>query len=413
MLVLLASPFIAADPLTDLFNSLFGGGSTPEYECRINVFPTGSAPCDFVGGKSHLCQIYDRYDPTSGIPDFCTGFCLDRSGVKTEYDASCINIEVAKSSKETDALGSTPAIHSVKLSELGKATPTLKATATPASTSTQKAIAPTGKAKNEEDCAYYEKWTGKDCVTRAETECFDYEYWDGGKCEDRCEFDQLWNGNECVAEGDEYGVNAMQPNTNKIIQTPNGKLGVIKHENGAVVYTANGKNYYKTPQEALNPGFFAGIGKSLSDAANAVSNWFAFGGKNLDANEKLKEEVADAMLKEIKESDTEQKIATKAIETGVTTGAKLLVGPAAKGITMPATSIKLLAQRGAQVEFEADIKEYISSRAIQDKASISSNDANIQDYSTEKMFKTRSDMYSAFEVAYQRYLLAKKLTNSD
>ena len=79
------------------------------------------------------------------------------------------------------------------------------------------------------------------------------------------------------------------------------------------------------------------------------------------------EEIADNLLKEVKKkpltfNQAKNKFDTSVIKKVFKEGAKVLVGPIAKGISIPADSIKLLATRGAEVEFEADIVEYIKFR---------------------------------------------------
>ncbi len=75
-----------------------------KYECQVSVRPTGKAPCDFVGGKDHICQLYGVDFEPQDIPDECFERCLDRSKFLTSdsgwdepIDPECIKISLAHS----------------------------------------------------------------------------------------------------------------------------------------------------------------------------------------------------------------------------------------------------------------------------------------------------------------------------
>jgi hypothetical protein len=70
----------------------------PIYECVVKG-DSSIQGCGNIGNREHMCQIYDAsYNPSKGMPDFCTDFCLKRSNLKSEISEECIIIEVRDSS---------------------------------------------------------------------------------------------------------------------------------------------------------------------------------------------------------------------------------------------------------------------------------------------------------------------------
>lgn len=96
-----------------------------KYECQVSVRPTGEAPCDFVGGKDHICQLYGQsFDPGSDVPEFCTEQCLERSEFLTAnsgwgeaIDPECIKVSIAHSQSEKPEL--SPEERRINTVELG------------------------------------------------------------------------------------------------------------------------------------------------------------------------------------------------------------------------------------------------------------------------------------------------------
>jgi len=71
----------------------------PIYECSISI-NSSSQECGTSGGyRNHICQIRNAsYDIESGIPSFCTNYCLNRSKLLEEYEEECIIVRVKDSS---------------------------------------------------------------------------------------------------------------------------------------------------------------------------------------------------------------------------------------------------------------------------------------------------------------------------
>ena len=71
-----------------IFIALYPIGASAQqvYECVVRADTTKGTECSNLGGLEHKCQLYDGYSG-SGVPDFCSGFCLNRSGIP-EYCAS-------------------------------------------------------------------------------------------------------------------------------------------------------------------------------------------------------------------------------------------------------------------------------------------------------------------------------------
>ena len=75
-----------------------------KYECQVSVRPTGKEPCNFIGGKDHICQLYGKSFEPNDVPDFCTEECLERSKFLTldsgwghAIDLKCIEVSLAHS----------------------------------------------------------------------------------------------------------------------------------------------------------------------------------------------------------------------------------------------------------------------------------------------------------------------------
>jgi len=260
----------------------------------------------------------------------------------------------------------------------------------------------------EDDCNEYEKFKRNKCILRTEKECFNFELWDGAKCEMRCDLDMTWNGAVCVDTEDPYGLLPMGLNSQRVVDNGKVKMGVIRHGNGAYVFSLDGIHYYPTPEQAKRPTVLSNMGK-------AISSWFSFKAKSADPDQKMMEEVADVLLDEIKEEPLSFEKANKAIGKSAISaltkkGIEIFIGPMAKGIALPGNSIAALAKHGKTVQFEADIVEYIKLRKSGiGKESVKLESNTLQDYSTVQLFSSTKEMYDSFEVAYQRFTLAKTL----
>ena len=163
-----------------------------------------------------------------------------------------------------------------------------------------------------------------------------------------------------------------------------------------------------------NKGVMSNLFEGVVNGWDFVVGKIFVAGKNEDEDKKMQEQVADELLKELKGMDVNKewrnKVAEKAVTEGVSEGMGILIGPAAKGISAPGETIKMLSERGSQVEFETDVKNYIEQREFMGQADIMSNGMYNQDYSTEKLFKNnKKEMFDTLEVAYQRYLLYKSM----
>ncbi len=90
---------------------LMGCQKDAKYECQVSVRPTGKEPCDFVGGRDHICQLYGtEFEPTE-VPDYCIEKCLERSKFLTSdnmwgqaIDLECMQVSVAHSGFEKPEL---------------------------------------------------------------------------------------------------------------------------------------------------------------------------------------------------------------------------------------------------------------------------------------------------------------------
>jgi len=63
------------------------------YECLVRADVSRSTTCADYQSVGHMCQLYQGYDG-SGIPDFCSDYCVKRSGVPKE----CAVVSVQPSS---------------------------------------------------------------------------------------------------------------------------------------------------------------------------------------------------------------------------------------------------------------------------------------------------------------------------
>jgi hypothetical protein len=266
---------------------------------------------------------------------------------------------------------------------------------------------------SKEECVGFGKWRFGKCKIR--TKCNDDELWDGQKCEYRCEFDQIWFNLKCVNENDPYGLFQMDPNSHKIEVDEKGKsFGIIRHPNGAIVFTRDGQRYFQSMDEMDNRGVINTVFEGIVNGWDFTMGKVFTGGKSKDPDKKMQELVADELLKELKNmnptKEWRNKVAQQGATEGISTTMGVLIGPAAKGISAPAETIKMLAERGAQIEFEDDIKEYINLRKIMGMNDVQNADT-LQDVSTLELFKNNEKaMYETFEVAYQRYLLFHKMS---
>jgi hypothetical protein len=357
-------------------------GFADRFNCIVSVEKSklDDPVCKDYVDKINVCPIegdFGIYDPQGYA--ICSGFCLKQSGIPDQ----CAEITLKRLSGSAKTLDSGEEHHKEK----GKQT------------------------KN--DCSVYEKFYKGKCVLRTEKECYDFEFWNGTKCEMRCDLDMTWNGAICVDPDDPYGLLNMTLNSEKIVDNGKIKMGIIHHKNGAYVFSIDGINYYTTPETAINPGLFTKVKNSVFSLLSWVSNSF-FGGKSLDPDQKLMEKIADSLLKEIKKKPMTFEKANKligksSIKILLEKGIKIFVGPLAKGVSIPGKSIEMLAERGNTIEFESDIVEYIKLRKIMGKEDIKKSADALQDISTINLFSSEAEMYDSFEVAYQRFLLAKSL----
>ena len=70
-----------------------GVGAETYFECVVESDASRGGVCENFRGYTHMCQLYDGYSG-DGIPEHCSGFCVDRSDVP----ADCAQVSVRVSS---------------------------------------------------------------------------------------------------------------------------------------------------------------------------------------------------------------------------------------------------------------------------------------------------------------------------
>lgn len=360
LLILLLIPVASAGLVDDIKAKIIGEHSG--YECNVDVDSDkrDRPECAKDSHRMHACQIKGDFDG-QGVPDFCNDFCLKRS----KMDPSCVTVTVTKSAfteDDVDYIAQDIANNNDKKSILDY----LK-----------------GDKDSDED-----EWTDEDDAQ-----------WE----------EYLENTNP---------LESMKPGDSKVHTDGDGNtVGILVAPNGAVSYSTDGKSFFPTKEDALNPPFT----KSISNAFNSFMGIFS----NQKKGEKGQmQKVADQLMNELKNSD-ELKGSAVQFAAGTQAGAlakgatsigavSALKGPVAMGIGVPGTAISILAKGATREAISTDIVNYISRREDSSDNSI----ADIKDdftfsRSTDDLFdQDESKTYEGFELAYKRYCLKKKLEGS-
>lgn len=352
-------------------------GFSQYYQCEVRTI--ANPGCE--GAMSaHYCQIYDNdYDISWGVPSYCENECFEKSGYRKE----CVVISVG--------ISINPEAHEgVNGFFSGLFFPKIK------------------KPSSEEN------------VVKNNSNEFLVTICDAGfelvkdECVYKCEFDEVWENNQCVPEV------VLSPNEYKIINVENNSVIYFIDCYGQESYSLDGHHYYDNPYTAINPG-----------PINSIGNWFSenimglpgkiFSAKLSDSDLELQRQVGREVLRDFKkksdkkldlEFSTISSITSKAVEFATNSVALKLAN-------VPALSVKEFAREADETEFAQGVMIYIAER--KDNRS----PENIYDEPPEQLqgegggLNTvsmiinakfpKALLFSKYEEAYQRYLASKEI----
>jgi hypothetical protein len=240
------------------------------------------------------------------------------------------------------------------------------------------------------------------------TECEYDEVLTNGRCVYKCEFDELWTGKDCVRE-------KIIPNEFQVFYEDDKKVIRFKNSNGNERWTTDGKHFYKSKTEAMNPGAINNIKNTGSAVVKGVKGFF-FATKFKDEDRQLKREVSNSVLEEFKKegkNDEFDKYKEKLTELSGLFVPKYVNDL----VSVPADSIIEFSKEADKTEFNQGVEIYIEER--ESGRSID----NIYDSPPEELVYgglkgvgmninaqyPKSLLYSKYEEAYQRYKILKEI----
>jgi len=198
------------------------------------------------------------------------------------------------------------------------------------------------------------------------------------------------------------------------------KVAKIVGPYGEARYTADGKHYYDTPAKAsLSTGGIRKGMNNISDAFGSFASIFSFStSKTGDPEKDLQREIAREVLKDSKSQS--EKDAEKAFKAFEKTGKKL----GGKLVGVPADVVVQSMKEANATEFAQGVMIYITEREGKDGITGPKTANHIfssppEELGPEGGFKgvsaaftagqPKAVLFSRYEEAYQRYLVAKEL----
>jgi len=355
------------DDFMGLFSQELSG-----YECIIMVDNNkiSDPECLEYIQRGHKCQITGSY--SGGVPSFCSTTCLKRSNIP----ARCAKVDVQVSSfagekKPTPQTNIDNITDKIKIPEIK--IPEIKI---------PKIEIPFLKQEEEEE---------------------EEEY--------RCEIDEKWNGKECIPD------EVLLPNEYEVMYTDKGDK-VIKFVDtyGQDKYTRDGKNYYDTYGRAATNNILTSTINNVKEVPGKIWDFF-FKTKLADKDKELQREVGREVFRTLQD-DKVEKIEEKYTEIVGDIASSFLPKQVKDLATVPSDSIKKFAKEAKETEFAEGVMIYIKEReAGTTKNQIYQNTPEELIYggigggvaASLNVEYPKALLFSKYEEAYQRYMIAKEL----
>lgn len=422
--------YIVAVPIIIFFVFISGttfANAAQYYECQISVKKSlrDNTVCRNYISIVHRCQIYDKNYSGSGIPSFCTDFCVDRSNIPKD----CANVIVQPSNN--------PEAHQGRAqTDEGKLFDRLKGIGNEINTEdgvdVKEVQYVVGRVATIIKDILEDKVMGvfrgiadkvgdiKDSIADKIPFVGDKKYGDGDK-------EPKW-GTDIDGDGiTDFDPNEDNPfdetssfesigfNEFKIQKWPDEdgiKTAKIVDMYGKERYTSDGKHFYDNAYDAAHSGSgFSNISNKIGDAWSSFTGIFSFRGKLSDKDKELQREIAREVLKDAKSQ--KEKDVEKAYEK---LSAKF---KAPKFGDIPAKAVIEIAKEANATDFAGGVLVYIEQRKEGDSPS------TIRENSSEELSAgygtfgrgvslstvnqyAEAVIYARYEEAYQRYLLAKE-----
>ncbi len=223
-----------------------------------------------------------------------------------------------------------------------------------------------------------------------------------------CEFDEKWNGKECIPDEE------VLPNQYEIMYTSDGeKIIHFVDAYGNDKYTKDAKNYYDSYGQAAVDNPLRNGWQTIKETPGNVWDFF-FKTELEDKEKELQRDIARETIRE-DPSDTE-KINEKYTSVVEKIGEK--VSPAKDLMSVPADSVKQFAKEAKETEFAEGAMIY-----IEERESGGSAEQLYQDSPEELLFGgigggvaaglntqySKALLFSKYEEAYARYKIAKEV----
>jgi hypothetical protein len=369
------------------------------YQCRIMGNPIegvdygyGAVPwvkhgreaCFELRGRAHICQIYDYDLNQNQMQEYCENYCLKRSN----FPKDCVEITLEPSTNiEAHQLRVASENQSIKdkILNLFK--------------------------KNEDKVPtnlknLFQKEEEKEL--EEQIECLDDEILINNECVYRCEFDQIWNGKQCIAEN-------IPPNTYQVFYEDNVKLIKFTDINGNEKWTKDGKKYYDSKSYALNPPLIKKTSEFFSD------KWKGFKSALFETKFKDKDQEMQRVISRevISNDDDKEKIEEKYRDVLSKTTDFAVPNYLSDLVSVPADSIKEFSKEADKTEFTQGAMIYIKERETRSVDNIYQNPPEELVYGGFKGVGQninnkyeKSVLYAKYEEVYQKYKIQKELENN-
>ncbi|MFA5228283.1 MAG: hypothetical protein WC446_00725 [Candidatus Paceibacterota bacterium] len=358
------------DDIKGMFNQEPSG-----YECIIMVDNNkiSDPECLEYIQRGHKCQITGKYN--GGVPNFCLTTCLERSNIP----AKCAKVDVQVSSFSGEQKG-LPQINIDNIIE-NINIPEIKIP----EIVIPKIEIPFLNQENEEEEEY------------------------------KCEIDEKWNGKECIVD------KVLLPNEYEVMYTSKGEK-IIKFVDsyGQEKYTRDGKNYYDTYGRAATNNILTSTIEKAKELPDKIWDFF-FKTKLVDKDKELQREVGREVFRTLQD-DKIEKIEEKYADIVGDIASSFLPEQAKDLVSVPADSIKKFAKEAKETEFSEGVMIYIKEREAG-----STRNQLYQNTPEELIYGgigggvaaglnveyPKALLFSKYEEAYQRYVIAKELGRND
>jgi hypothetical protein len=239
-----------------------------------------------------------------------------------------------------------------------------------------------------------------------------------GKCVYRCEFDERWNGRECIPDRD------LNPNEYEVDYTSKDEK-IIKFVDvyGNEKYTKDGKYYYESYGQAATNNPIRNAWHGTKEAITGFKD-FLFKTKFKDEDKKLQTEVAREVLSDFKsqkEKDRE-KIIGKLESKIAGLASNVVPKPLQDLVSVPGDSIKKFANEAKETEFAEGARIYIKERELGSTANtLYTNTPQELEYGGIgggvaqglNSEYPKALLFAKYEEVYQRYKIAKELDRKE